>query len=47
MIRVRHAAEADIPGIAEVHVQAWRESYAAVLSAEALAGLSGEERTRM
>lgn len=47
MIRVRDAAEADVPGIAEVHVRAWRESYAAFLPAEALAGLSVEERARM
>ena len=46
-IAVRDAAEADIEGIARAHVQGWRESYAGFLSAEALAGLSVEERVRM
>jgi ribosomal protein S18 acetylase RimI-like enzyme len=47
VIAVRDAVESDVPGIAEVHVQAWRETYAPFLSAEALAGLSVEERARM
>lgn len=43
-VRIRDGAEADIEGIARVHVQAWRESYGDFLSSEALAGLSVEER---
>ena len=46
-ILVREAVEADVEGIARVHVQAWRESYKDFLSPEALAGLSVEERMRM
>jgi len=46
-ILVRGAVEADVEGIARVHVQAWRESYKDFLSPEALAGLSVEERMRM
>jgi len=46
-ILVREAVEADVEGIARVHVQGWRESYKDFLSPEALAGLSVEERRRM
>ena len=46
-ILVREAVEADVEGIARVHVQGWRESYKDFLSPEALAGLSVEERMRM
>ncbi|WP_112662861.1 GNAT family N-acetyltransferase [Microvirga flavescens] len=46
-IVVREALEADVEGIARVHVQGWRESYKDFLSAESLAGLSVEERARM
>ena len=44
MIAIRDAREADVENVARVHVQAWRESYAAFLSPEALAGLSVDER---
>jgi ribosomal protein S18 acetylase RimI-like enzyme len=44
MITIRDAVEADVEDGARVHVQAWRESYAAFLSRDALAGLSVEER---
>ncbi|MFC4171879.1 GNAT family N-acetyltransferase [Microvirga sp. GCM10011540] len=44
---VRDGREADVEGIARVHVQGWRESYGDFLSPEALAGLSVEERAQM
>jgi ribosomal protein S18 acetylase RimI-like enzyme len=47
MIRIRDAAEADVEGIARVHVQGWRETYKDFLSPEALAGLSVEERVQL
>jgi ribosomal protein S18 acetylase RimI-like enzyme len=46
-IRIREGLEADIEGIAKVHVQGWRESYKDFLAPEALAGLSVEERMQM
>jgi len=46
-IRIRDAAEADVEGIARVHVQGWRETYKDFLSPEALAGLSVEERVQL
>jgi ribosomal protein S18 acetylase RimI-like enzyme len=46
-IRIRDAVEADVEGIATVHVQGWRESYKGFLRPEALAGLSVEERMQM
>lgn len=44
---VRDGHEADIEGIARVHVQGWRESYKDFMTPEALAGLSVEERVRL
>jgi ribosomal protein S18 acetylase RimI-like enzyme len=44
---VRDAVEADLEGIARAHVQGWRESYRDILSPEALAGLSVEERMQL
>jgi ribosomal protein S18 acetylase RimI-like enzyme len=44
---VRDAVPDDVQAVAHVHVQGWRESYGPFLSAEALAGLSVEERARM
>lgn len=44
---IRDAAEADVEGIARVHVQAWRETYKDLLPAEALAGLSVEHRAQL
>lgn len=46
-IRVRDATPDDVEGVARVHVQSWRETYAGLLSADALAGLSVEERAAM
>jgi len=46
-IIVRDGSEADIDGIAKVHVQGWRESYKDILTPQALAGPSAEERVRM
>lgn len=46
-IRIRDGSEADVDGIARVHVQGWRESYAEFLTPEALAGLSVEERAAL
>ena len=46
-VSIRDAVEADVEGIARVHVQAWRESYKDFLSPEALAGMSVEERMQM
>jgi ribosomal protein S18 acetylase RimI-like enzyme len=46
-IRIRDGDEADIDGIARVHVQGWRESYAEFLAPEVLAGLSVDERIAM
>jgi GNAT superfamily N-acetyltransferase len=43
-IDVRAAQPEDARGIAEVHVQAWREAYAHLLPAENLARLSIEQR---
>lgn len=41
---VRHATSADAPGIARVHVDAWRSSYASVVPQEILSGLSYSDR---
>jgi ribosomal protein S18 acetylase RimI-like enzyme len=45
-IEVRPAVSADARGIAEVHVQAWREAYAHLIPADALARLSIDQRER-
>jgi ribosomal protein S18 acetylase RimI-like enzyme len=47
IIAIRDGGEADIEGIAKVHVQGWRESYKDFLSPDALAGMSVEERMMM
>jgi ribosomal protein S18 acetylase RimI-like enzyme len=47
VITIRDAIARDVPGIATVHVQAWRETYAPFLAGEALAGLSVEDRARL
>ncbi|PYY34807.1 GNAT family N-acetyltransferase [Curtobacterium sp. MCPF17_011] len=44
-ITVRTAVEADAPGIADVHVQAWREAYAHLLPAAFLSSLDPVART--
>ena len=41
---VRHATFADAPGIARVHVDAWRSSYAGIVPEEILSGLSYSDR---
>ena len=41
---IRPATLADAAGIARVHVDAWRETYASILSADYLAGLSYADR---
>ncbi len=38
-ITVRPALSSDADGIAQVHLQAWREAYVHLLPAETLAGL--------
>ncbi|MBF4562525.1 GNAT family N-acetyltransferase [Microbacterium sp. VKM Ac-2870] len=43
-LRVRPASADDVRGVAEVHVQAWREAYARQLPADLLAGLRVEPR---
>lgn len=43
---IRPATEADAKIIAAIHVEAWRQSYADIVPAEALARLDVEERTR-
>ena len=45
-IEVRRAVESDARGIAEVHVQAWREAYAHLVPASSLARLNVEQRER-
>lgn len=43
-MRVRAAEEGDAGAIARVHVTVWRETYAGIMPAEFLAGLSEERR---
>jgi ribosomal protein S18 acetylase RimI-like enzyme len=43
-IEIRQAAPEDARDIAEVHVEAWREAYAHLIPAEALARLSVDQR---
>ena len=43
-IQIRQATPTDAPGIAKVHVDAWRSSYAGVVPDEILSGLSYRER---
>jgi ribosomal protein S18 acetylase RimI-like enzyme len=45
-LEVRPALPADARGIALVHVQAWREAYAHLIPAQALARLSIDQRER-
>jgi ribosomal protein S18 acetylase RimI-like enzyme len=47
IFHLRRAREADAPGIAQVHVQTWRDAYRDQLPAEFLAGLSVDNRERM
>jgi len=43
-IRIREAVPADAGGIARVHVDTWRSSYAGIVPDEHLAGLSYDDR---
>jgi len=43
-VSIREAREGDAPGIARVHVESWRETYAGILPQEYLDGLSAENR---
>ncbi len=45
-VEVRSAIPADARGIATVHVEAWREAYAHLLSTETMARLSIDQRER-
>lgn len=42
-VRIRAATPDDAPGIARVHVDSWRTTYAGIISAEFLANLSYEK----
>lgn len=46
-IRIRKATAADSRGIAKVHVDSWRSSYADVVPPEVLSGLSYSDRQKM
>ena len=46
-IRIRKATAADSRGIARVHVDSWRSSYAGVVPSEVLSGLSYDDRQTM
>ena len=46
-IRIREAVSIDAGAIARVHVDTWRTTYAGILSAEFLAGLSYADREQM
>lgn len=46
-IVIRQAVPGDAAGIARVHIQAWRETYAHLLSADILAGLDPQAREEM
>ena len=43
-IRIRQAVDADARGIARVHIDSWRATYAGIVSAEYLAGLDYDRR---
>jgi ribosomal protein S18 acetylase RimI-like enzyme len=45
-MKIEHASPEDARAVAEIHVGAWRVAYASLLSAEYLASLSVEKRTR-
>lgn len=44
---IRVARAADAPAIAAVHVGAWRETYAGLVPAHVLSGLSVDRRTEV
>jgi hypothetical protein len=41
-MHIREATEADVAGIAKIHVDTWRTNYAGIVPDEHLAGLSYE-----
>lgn len=43
-IRIRQAVDSDARGIAQVHIDSWRSTYAGIVPADHLAGLDYEER---
>jgi len=43
-IRIRQAVDSDARGIAQVHIDSWRSSYAGIVPADHLAGLDYDER---
>ncbi|MED4128165.1 GNAT family N-acetyltransferase [Shouchella miscanthi] len=43
---LRKASEADVNGIASVHVQSWLTTYTGIIKAEILAGVSVENRAK-
>ena len=46
-VRIRHAVPADAPGIAKVHVDSWRTTYAGIVPDEYLASLSYGARQKV
>src|SRR5205085_8837706 len=47
MVTIREARIEDAPGIAKVHVDSWRTTYAGIVPAEYLANLSYERREQI
>ena len=45
-IRIRQAVDSDARGIAQVHIDSWRSTYAGIVPAEHLAGLDYAEREK-
>lgn len=45
-IRVRQAVDSDARGIARVHIDSWRSTYAGIVPADHLAGLDYDEREK-
>ena len=43
-IRIRQAIDSDARGIARVHIDSWRSTYAGIVPADHLAGLDYDER---
>ncbi len=43
-VKVREVEDADVPGIAAIHVRSWRAAYRGILSDDLLDGLSVSER---
>ena len=45
-IRIRQAVDSDSRGIAQVHIDSWRSTYAGIVPADHLAGLDYDEREK-